>query len=119
MDARQKFNYILKNAIMKECFESEIQSEDHSIFFRNHDFHRSNTLPFYQTKRHSQCCCYYPCRSGVCFPSAAPFAHCRKVPRVVIAGRPTHPTDVQLVPKKTLHKLFSGLKLKKRKIQKL
>lgn len=116
MDATKKFNFILKNAMMKEFFEYGGNSEESSIFFRNHDFHRSNTLPFYKIKQQNNCCSYDPCRSGICFPSAAPFAPCRKVPRVIVRGRPTEPTDVQPVSNKSLHKLFT-LKLKKKRIQ--
>ena len=117
MEARKKFNFILKNAMMKEFFEYGGNSEESSIFFRNHDFHRSNTLPFYKTKQQCNCCNCYSCLSGICFPSAAPFAPCHRVPRAFIRGRPSDPTDVQCVPNKTLHKLFT-LKLKKKKIQK-
>ncbi|CAO1365424.1 unnamed protein product [Diamesa hyperborea] len=112
MEARKKFNFILQNAMMKEFFEYGGSSEESSIFFRNHDFHRSNTLPNYKIKQQSNCCSN-PC--GICFPTAAPFAPCRQVPRVVVRGRPTDPTDVQPVSNKALHKLYT-LKLKKKRI---
>ncbi|CAO1323866.1 unnamed protein product [Diamesa serratosioi] len=106
MEARKKFNYILQNAMMKESFENGVQTEESSLFFRNHDFHRSNTLPFYRFKH--QCSC-----DETCFPSHAPFAPNRRVPRPSIGGRPTQPTDVQSVPHKSLHKLYTfKLKIK-------
>lgn len=115
MEARKKFNFILQNAIMKEFFE--LQSEESSLFFRNHDFHRTNTLPFYKIKQQCGCdkkyCSHYPCRSGICFPSSAPFVSYRKVPRASIAGRPIKPTDVKPVSHKSLQKLYT-FKLKKR-----
>ena len=114
----KKFDFQLKNFMMKEHLASQRSGAD-SLFYQQNTINKPFALPFYRKKNEANRskCGSYPCRSGRCFPAAAPLTGGPKVHRTKGSERPRSPNDVKIPSHQTLLKNFT-LKVDKRFLRK-
>lgn len=112
----QKFDFVLRNKMMKEHLALP-PSETSSIFYRQNEFNKPLSLPFFQFKDcHSVCNCY-PQRRSRCFPTAAPISCLPMVHRTRFSDRPLSGDEVRIPTRDSLRKTYT-IKLDKRFLRK-
>lgn len=119
-DTTKKFDFYLKNMMMKEYLVLP-KSTASSAFYQQNHVNKTLTLPVHypdrRCKQVGKACGFYPCRAGKCFPEAAPRCCPPMVHRTKQAERPRSHTDVEIPTHKFLHETFT-LKIDKRFLRK-
>lgn len=115
-DLMQKFDFISRNKLMKEHL-AQPPSEASSMFYRQNEFNKPLSLPFFQFKGCQSVCHCYPQRRSRCFPAAAPISCLPMVHRTKFAERPVSGDEVRIPTRDSVRKTYT-IKLDKRFLRK-